>query len=434
MGGDGHNPREARFGMVWGVAEGDGRQGWPAALAALMPGLGAVLVALITRLDFPPYHDEQNYLLLSRAFARGVTYERLTRFEGIASAIGPGMYLVYGGWFRLTGDDSLRTGRVLSVVWAGLGGAVLVSLGRFVAPKRPLWLGMSVLALPYFLATAITMLSEPICLLASALGIGGWLLGATTGRGFWFWLAVLPLALALNVRLPNLALPIALAASGLIVLRRRDAALVSLLAIAAQTPLWMLWGSLMPPTQGLGVIREVSGQRAGFHPTSLAHLLAMLGLALWPALRWPRRCWIWALWILAGLIYGMFILPGLDVRFAGPLQKLGTLRGGVLRPLLILPFLAGLGLAALGARRALDPARSVASRTFLLLGLAGLGIFLASPLGFERYSLMFIHYWMLAFWPDLMQRRGLWGAWLTALLALDAILVWVVARGAPLGA
>jgi hypothetical protein len=213
----------------------------------------------------------------------------------------------------------------------------------------------------------------------------------------------------------------ALCAAGLIAARRWSAALAPALAVAAQVPLWIAWGAIMPPAREVAVLRGVD-PRAGLHIDSELHMIVIVGFLFWPALERVRPA-VAAAWSLAGLALYYLFTPDMGPRFGGPLRVMTGPLGWPGRVLLAAAFLAGWNLIAQVAAQALDPSRPVPRRSLALLALAITGIYAASPLGFDRYSLTFSPFWLLCLASGLEAgpRRWAWAAWLLCLAAPAAL-------------
>jgi hypothetical protein len=388
-----------------------------------VPAVALLAAATVTGLRFPPYHDERLYLPLIADYSRGFDAGRIATYRDTQILTGPAMFLTYSVWARLVGLDPARL-RTLSAVLAAAAGAGFVAIDARLGGKRPVLVGLAVCALPLFLVTGTTVLSEPLSLAAAALGTTLWLGGAGGRSGSSrCWLSALPLAVAANARAPWLALPLALAVAGAAIVRRPAAAIAPALAIAAQVPLWVVWGGVIPDpgrvadqAAGMGIPAQ-----AGLHPESLLHQLAVAGFAFWPALRVRRAPPRLALpWMLLGIVLYAAFAPDMTFRFGGPLRALAALGGGLMRPLLPAAALCGWALALQVGTDVLDGGRPPAARSLGVAALLGVGIYLASPISFDRYSLTFTPFWLLALAPALGRRPRLWGGWLAAELAVAA--------------
>jgi hypothetical protein len=413
---------------------------WRRLLAAATPGLGLALTALVTRLGFATYHDEGYYLPLARKFAEGLSLDLIRTYDGIPSALGPVFYLVHGLWLRLAGD-SLLMARILTVLIGSAVGAVVVEIGRVAGVRHPIWFGLAVLGLPHFATCGITMLSEPMALLGSTLGVYCWLRGLVSERPGWFLVASIPLALAIDVRVTQLALVPALLFVGLAAAGAKAARMASMaLALAPQVPVWWLWGGLLPPTQRRGVVLPGAEAQAGINLPTFVHLATVLGFLAWPvfpALA-PRIRRDWKLWgLMIACAVGLYLAarPDYSFRFAGPLSTLARVRGGLLRPALAPFAVAGCLLTLWGVLLVLDRREAVVDRALAAVGVAGLGIYVLSPLAFERYALTCSPFWLALIGPRLEDRRwcwALWRAWVVALLVMAVASVAVLFYGPPI--
>jgi 4-amino-4-deoxy-L-arabinose transferase-like glycosyltransferase len=422
---------------------GDARSGRRAILGYLVPGLGLVAAAVATGLDFVPYHDEQYYIPLSRRFAKGISVELIRTYDGIASSPGPLLYTTYAAFIQVVGDG-IRSMRSVSILIMGLFGAVAVDVGRLagVRDRNLIWFGLAVLALPHFSSSGITVLSEPMALLGGGLAVDFWLRGMRSGRVGWFWLSALPLAVSINVRPTQLSLVLALAAVGVLTRGARLPMLAApAVAVLAQVPHWSLWGGLYSPTQANGMIQGVS-PKAGINVATLVHLVALVGFVLWPALlAAPRRVrgsrLVWAAMAVGAVTLYAAFRPDLAPRFSGPLATLGRARGGLLAPLLALPYLAGALLVAWASRLALDGSRPAADRTLAAVALSSVLIYVLSPLAFERYALTSTPFWIALVVPRIDDGRpalrAVWRAWVVVLMVTAALAIVAIDRDRPVG-
>jgi hypothetical protein len=390
-------------------------------LGAALPAIVLLSGAVAVGLHFRPYHDESLYRPLIIDYSRKFDAQRIITYKDTTILTGPVTFLVYSVWARLVGVG-LPALRSLSVLFAAAAGAFLVATDNRLGRKHAVLVGLTVCALPMFLATGTLVLSEPLSLAAAAVGTFLWVDGARDpSRSNRLWLSAVPLAVAANARATWLALPLSLCVGGAVIVRRPAAAIAPALAIAAQVPLWVLWGGLIPdPGRAVNEAAAAGvGTRPGLHPESALHQLTIAGFVFWPAIRIRRdRIRATVLYLFVGLALYVAFSPDMAFRFSGPLRAITTLRGGILRPLLPVMALCGWMLAMQIATGIIVGESPPVERSLAVTALFGWGTYLASPIAFDRYSLTFTPFWLLVLAPSLGRRPRIWSFWLVALLAV----------------
>lgn len=361
-------------------------------------------------------NDESFYLPLILDYARRPWPTPVLETNQAPISIGPVFFLAHRFWSAICGGGFFEA-RALSLACMAIATLVWAALGRRLHYKTGPVFTLAFLALPYHAVVAISALTEPfmLCFLLSAILFWVSALNAAENglrqKSILYFIACgLLLGIAQNAKPPLITVSLALMAIGGLRLKNRWAVIGPFLAIVVQVPCWLAWGGLFPPGQRMGMMPQFATMSGLFPDTSL-HLLCVAGTVLWPALNLQKSRMELCVLTVSGLFLWLLFGPDLNsanpdrFRFVGPMLQ-ASYRGGLVRSLYVVPFLAGWLVFWDSARMIRLNQIPIARQGLLLAGVLSIIGFMRSPLGFDRYASCFMALWYLALWPEL--RRKPW--------------------------